>query len=170
MVNYRILNYKSSKANKSLEGIRNARPFASSTEVGLVFTIEDQSKHNSVKKFIQKLEASGKKVQALCYLPKGANNHEFLFDFFEKNEVNFWGVYKNEKVEQFVHQSYDFLYVLDKEIGPLIANIIARSHAKCRIGCSNSKNEEYLEFMIKSKTHNYDEIFDDFYNYSEKIK
>jgi len=121
--------------------------------VGLLFTIEDLVKHKAIKKFIKVLEDEGKQVQVLTFLPKGKENHEFLFDFIAENDFNFWGKLLNRTAIRFIENKFDFLLHLDRAQTDFIDNILSKSQAKCRVGIlKTDRNEEpeikYYEIII----------------------
>ncbi len=70
---------------------RISMPYTQALNVGVIFTVEDKQKHDSIKEFVKKLEADGKKVQVIEFLPEDKDNYEFKFDFFSQKDVSFWG-------------------------------------------------------------------------------
>lgn len=125
--------------------------FKKATSVGVLFTIEDRTKHDAVKDLVKKLEADGKAVKALAFLPEKKENFEFLFDYFTVKDISFWGILQSTDALKFSDTPFDFLYCLDEDPNVMVLNLLARSKAKCRIGKYKEENEPYYELMIESK-------------------
>jgi len=119
--------------------------------MGIVFTVEDRSKHDRVKEFIKKLETEGKSVKVLAFLPEKKENFEFLFDYFTSKDISFWGNLTSHDALTFSNLPLDFLYCLDEEPNAMVLNLLARSKAKCRIGKYKGGNEIFFELMIEGK-------------------
>ncbi len=129
--------------------LRASIPYKQAHSIGIIFTVENQQKHQGIKEFIHLLEKEGKKVQVLEYLPKKKENYEFLFDFFSIEDLNFWGNLNSDKAIQFSQTSFDYLFCIDTESNPLILNIMARSKAHCRIGRFRELESPFFEMMIE---------------------
>ena len=170
MVNSTILKYRTKLANRRRLSSRGSKSFPSSSTIGILFTVEDIDKHNNIKKFIEKLEAENKKVSSICFLPKGKDNFEFLFNFFTKKEIGYFGQLKNEYLKDFLNQSFDYLFLLDQKSTPCMQYILANSQAKCRVGLAENQNQEFMELLIKPKSKTMEDIVDDLLTYIKKIK
>lgn len=145
-----FLKYKTSLLVKKQKASRNSVGYKKAMTTGVIFTVEDKQKHFAIKDFIKKLEADGKHVQVLEYLPEKTENFEFRFDFFTEKDITFFGNLNSENALQFADAPFDFLFYLDLEPNPMILNILARSNAKCRVGRLFDGGEGYLDFMIGS--------------------
>lgn len=135
------------KKNKSL---RASLPYKQARQVGIIFSVEDKSKHDEVKEFIRHLEHDGKQVKVICYLPKNTDNYEFKFDFFTDNDLSFWGNITSATAITFAEVPFDFLFYLDTAPNPLLLNLIARSKARCRIGKFWNHGQLFFEMMIET--------------------
>lgn len=125
-------------------------PYKTSRQIGVIFTVEDKSKHESVKEFLRKFEADGKQVTVIEYLPADKQNYEFKFDFFTDRDLSFWGNITSNDALKFVDIPFDYLFYLDTEPNPLILHLLARSKAKCRVGRQSDDGHCYFEFMLES--------------------
>ena len=119
--------------------------------MGILFSIDDISKHEVIKSLIKDLEHDGKRVTTLAYLPKKKENHEFLFDFFTDKDVTFWGQIKTDKVAEFVNQSFDYLFYIDLHSNMYMRNIMAMSKAKCRVAPYHEELRDFSELMVEVK-------------------
>lgn len=148
--------------------VRGSTAYTKVTTVGLLFSVEDKSKHELVKEFARKLEHDGKKVQVISYLPKQKENYDFLFDFFTLKDISIWGNLESETALRFSETSFDYLYCLDLEPNPFVLNILARSKAKCRAGIFAEAMQPFFELMIDCRT-GVKGLIDGLYKYSVKL-
>ena len=163
-----FLKYQTKSILKSNQSFRGNVPYAQAKSVGIVFTVEDKSKHDIVKEFVRKLELEGKQITVITYLPKNRENHEFMFDFFTEKDVSFFGSITSESALRFANTSFDFLFYLDTDPNPLLLNVIARSKAKCRVGKFFDKGQPYFELMLEVKTGT-QSLIDAIYTYASKL-
>ncbi len=166
MVNKTLLSYKTKSFVKKNTAQRSSMAYNSAETIGIVFSIDDEQKHDSIKRFIHLLENDGKKVEVLAYLPKKKDNHEFLFDFFTVKDLNFWGSFTSQKVEQFAAKTFDYLFYIDIDSNAFIRNILAMSKAKCRVGKFNQENEPFCEMMIQT-ANDINSLVDEMYKYTK---
>jgi len=145
-----FLKYRTSLLLKTTKHERHNVPYKASKTAGVIFTVEDKQKHFAIKEFIKKLETDGKHIQVLEYLPLKTENYEFKFDFFQEKDVNFWGKIESPSAIQFSDAPFDYLYYLDLTPNPMILHLLARSHAKCRVGKYWDGGASYLDFMVDS--------------------
>ncbi|MDL5047114.1 hypothetical protein QQ054_13905 [Oscillatoria amoena NRMC-F 0135] len=148
---------------------RNSVSYKKAQTVGIIFTIDDRQKHDQIKEFIHKLEQDGKKVQVMSFLPNKKENHEFLFDFFSLKEVSIWGKIDSPLALKFCETPFDYLYYLDTEPNPYLMYLLARSHAKCRVGRFWINGEPFFELMIDSVA-NTRSLIDGIYKYATQLK
>ncbi len=153
------------KRNKT---VRRSTPYREAQTIGIVFTVEDKHKHDSVKEFIQKLQHDGKKVQVLEFLPEQKENFEFMFDFFTLKDISFWGKIESAKTIKFADTAFDYLFCLDMRLSPMISYLMARSKSKCRVGKFSENEKTFFEFMIDSNgsTKN---LIDELYKYTIQL-
>jgi hypothetical protein len=145
-----FLRYKTNALLKEEKTPHASVPYEKARTVGIIFTVEDKQKHFAVKDFIKRLETDNKHVQVLEFLPEKTENYEFKFDFFTSKDVNFFGTMTSQHAIQFSEAPFDYLFYLDFEPNPMILHILARSHAKCRVGKYWEEGSSYLDFMIES--------------------
>ena len=125
-------------------------PYKNAKQIGVIFTVEDKAKHETVKEFIRKFESDGKQVKVIEYLPADKQNYEFKFDFFTDNDLSFWGNITSNDALKFVDIPFDYLFYLDTEPNALMLHLLARSKAKCRVGRQWDSGHSYFEFMLES--------------------
>ena len=170
MINTPLLKYKTRKINRYNLSVRNSVKYSAATSIGILFTVEDLSKHNAIKELVQSLKDEGKQVTVLSLLPNGKDNFEFKFDYFSASEFSYMGSINNEAVHSFVAQPFDFLFHLDSEVHILNNYILAKSHARCRVGNLQEEKSEYFELMVKPLGKGIKELIDLQFNYIKKIQ
>ena len=154
---------------KKNKASRSTVPYQQALNVGVVFTVEDKQKHESVKEFIKKLENDGKKVQVIEFLPEDRENYDFKFDFFTKKDLSFWGKITAENALRFSDAPFDFLFYVDINPNPFILYLLARGKARCRVGRSWENARSYFEFMIESINSN-QSLIEGIYKYTTQLK
>jgi hypothetical protein len=154
------------KKNKTM---RFSQPYKNIKSVGIIFTADDRRKHEQIKSFIKMLEHDGKEIMALCYLPPKKENLEFLFNYYTKKDLNFWGKIESDDVVKFINEPFDLLFNPDSNADNMLKYILAASKAKCRIGKANDKQRSLFEMMID--THNSNNILtEEMYKYTNRLK
>lgn len=164
-----FLNLRTRSQLKKNHTPRASVPYGQAHDVGILFTVEDKKKHDTVKDFVHRLEKDGKKVQVFSFLPKHKDNYEFLFDFFTNEDISFWGNIESAGATRFSNASFDYLYYLDAEPNPVLLNLLARSKAKCRIGRFWENGRLYFELMIDTVA-NTKNLSDGMYKYSTQLR
>ncbi|MBL6448947.1 hypothetical protein JMN32_21735 [Fulvivirga sp. 29W222] len=168
MLSKKIISYKTKALVKKSKVARNNISYEQAKSIGIIFTIDDLAKHETIKQLVSKLEKDGKKVQVLAFLPKGKENFEFLFDFFTDKDVSIWGKFTSEQVHNFVEKPFDYLFYLDNKSNPLMTNILAMSKAKCRVGKFNEVNNQLCELMIQPQNgSSIQHLADEMYRYTK---
>ena len=164
-----FLKYKTKNFLKTNSALRTSLPYKQASSIGIIFSVEDRTKHDEVKDFVKKLEHDGKQVKVMSYLPKNKDNYEFMYDFFTDKDISFWGNITSESANRFAEIPFDFLFYLDTNPNPFILNILARSKAKCRVGKFWDEGQRFFEFMIEVKNGTRT-LIDGMYSYTTKLR
>lgn len=141
--------------------------------VGVIFTIEDEKKHEEVKKFINDLIQEDKKVEVMAFLGKGKENHEFKFEFFTEKDFTFNGDINGRQLITFTSKPFDYLICLDLKPNLYIENILSRSKAKCRIGHFNGpSSNDFFELMISinGQEPSLRSLYEQIFHYTKSVK
>ena len=166
------LNFLKIRTNSQLKHNKASRitvPYKDSRQIGIVFTVEDKIKHETVKDLIRKLESDGKQVQVIEFLPERKENYEFKFDFFTEDDVSFFGNITSSQANKFANAPFDFIICLDTMPNPLILHLLASSKAKCRVGPSWEDEHPYFELMIELNP-NIKVMAEAMYQYTTQLK
>jgi hypothetical protein len=164
-----FLKYKTKSSLKSNETLHSSLPYKQANLIGILFTVEDKTKHEDIKDFVKRLENDGKQVKVMTFLPKNRENYEFLYDFFTDKDLNFWGSITSEAANRFTNIPFDFLFYIDTTPNPFLLNIIARSKAKCRVGKYFEEGQSFFEFLIEEKNGT-KTLINSIYQYTSTLK
>lgn len=169
MIRFNLLKFRTNLLLKSNKSKRANVPYKDAASIGIIFSVEDKIKHETIKQLIKRFEQDGKKVQVLEFLPKKKDNYEFRFDFFTEDELTLWGNINSPDALKFADSPFDFLLYLDKTPNPLILHILALSKSKCRVGKSWSDGQPFFELMIES-VGDIKMMSDTMYNYTSQLR
>ena len=165
-----FLNRKTKSVIKKNKLIRETLPYSKSSSIGILFTADTKEKFDYIRRFSDNLEYDDKQVKVLSYVAKGKENFEFKYDYFTSKDVSFWGNFKSDTVTNFINESFDYLYCVDLDPGNLVAHIMARSKAKCRIGIYSETYKNYFEMMINPKNERtVKKLIEEMYHFSKKF-
>lgn len=166
-----LLNFRTRKLIPGSKTPRKSVDYKAAWEIGILYSVEDLSKHEKVKTFIKVLEKDIKKVEVLTFLGKDKENLEFKFNFYTASDFSFWGELQSETVKKFIDKQFDFLLCLDLETNIYIDNILARCKANCRIGRFENNKKDFFELMIKTDDHiDIQVLIDEMYRYIKVLR
>jgi hypothetical protein len=164
-----FLKLKTNSYLKKNKAIRVSLPYKQAVNIGIIFSVEDKTKHEEIKEFIRHLEQDGKHVKVVCYLPKNTDNYEFMFDFFTDKDLSFWGNIISSTATSFAETPFDFLYYPDTTPNPMILNLVARSKARCRVGKFWDHGQDFFEMMFESNNGTR-ALIETMYRYTKALK
>jgi len=164
-----LLKYRTNLLLRNNKADRTNLSYRKAQQVGIIFTVEDKIKHETVKEFIKKLEQDGKQVQVIEFLPAKKDNYEFRFDFFTEKDLSFWGNITSTDAIKFANTPFDFLFYVDITPNPMILYLLALSKAKCRVGRSWDDGHSYFELMIETVA-NIKVMMETMYKYAALLK
>jgi 5-methylcytosine-specific restriction endonuclease McrBC regulatory subunit McrC len=165
MVGEKLLIYRTTRLAKKKSSRKCSMSYRDAKNIGIIFTTGDLDKHLQVKDFIKKLQYDGKEVEVLTFLPKGEENHEFIFNFFTEKDISFFGKFTNRDVIRFAARQFDFLFYIDCNHNPLIESLMAITKAKCRVGCYTAGKDHFFELMIQPKRMTTENLLEEFFRY-----
>lgn len=168
MVLSQVLSYKTNRFIKLNQDIRKSVPYVESKNIGIIFSNDDSEKSIYAEKLKSLLNEDRKQIKVLAY-DRNVEVKHLPFESFSKKDINFWGSFTNQSIDNFAGTSFDFLICLDNNPNEIIRNLLAKSQAKCRVGiCDNFENYSKLfELVIQSS--NDVNLVDNVYAYTKKI-
>ncbi|MDD2632171.1 MAG: hypothetical protein PHH42_06850 [Bacteroidales bacterium] len=148
---------------------RNRKPTPKNTSlsaskfIGLIFVLDDEEKYSSVLRLKKQLEAEGKRVKVIAYVPTREVPDYYMvqlqMDIFSKKAVNLLGVPTNEFARDFVKQQFDLLIDLSLTEHLPLYYVAGFGNATLRAGKYRPHLLSIYDFMIKA----HDQMsFDDF--------
>lgn len=170
MIGNNLLIYRTKKLALKKSRRNCSISYSDAEKVGIIFTVDDLEKHELVKSFIRKLKKDEKEIEVLCYLPKGKENYEFIFNYFTEKDVTFFGKFNNKDVIRFAARSFDFLFCLDCNPNNMVESVLALSKSNCRIGSYHPDKDRFYELMIQPKDRSTESLINDIYRYTKLLR
>ena len=154
--------------NKRLKINRASISFPKSNHIGILYSYIDENKQKAINELVKKLKKDGKKVDLLPSIRKKNADNRY-FKTFKIDEINTFGKWRNNNVNLFIYQQYDFIIYPDLYLTNEMENILIRSHAKCRVGFIHNKLNLF-ELLLKSDNeYDIDHRLNKLYTYLKKI-
>jgi hypothetical protein len=121
------------------------------TTVGVLYSYTAPAKHEIVQRFVRQLKNLNKKVSVLCYKTPKDRMHASsnLVYAFEHKAVTLLGTFGSSRIQQFADTPFDYLFHVDLDSNAVLDCIVAKSQARCRVGCFDPSRKPLLEIMIK---------------------
>jgi len=144
---------------------RKVSNFHEAKEVAIIYKSQGEPFYILVKQYVKFLkgEYGVRRVMALSYtdekvLPK-YQSHRLEFDYFTREQLNWYGKPKGNTVDNFVVNDYDILIDFSEGDCLPLKYILAQSKARFKVGKYREGNEEAYDLMIhtgkKSSFENY---------------
>ncbi|MGB3589759.1 MAG: hypothetical protein WBA23_24640 [Tunicatimonas sp.] len=148
----KIIGFQLPKLLKESSVKRQTVNYEKAERIGILITLSDHGKQNTVDDFINHFSADHKEVQVLCYDKRRAKNKIFGYLQFSDLDISAFGKFKAEHLIDFVNSRFDYLIHLDTESNEVLDKVLTLSQAKCRIGCDIPAHHSYYELMFRSET------------------
>ena len=145
-----FLNLRTKKALNNHSIVRKSTAPSQTNRYGILFTSAGEDKALIIREFSKQLKVQGKDVRILEFIPKFKKNTPLSgFPYFSNKDVTLLGQINNTDEESFVKSDFDYLFLADLELHPVMINVLARSHAKCRVGLHAEGRTPFLDLMIQ---------------------
>lgn len=127
--------------------------------IAIVF--ESGKQDDTVKQFARQMEAAGKEVKLLGYIPKKRKEIQTPPDFnhFTKDEVSWFGKPKSEDVKQFLEGTYQVFITLNEREESPIQFVTVAAKADFVVGLSNGKVARIALLVGSGESHDYKTVF-----------
>lgn len=135
--------------NREMQGIG----IESARSIGILFNAKDERTFKQIREFADQLRGGGlRKVSALGFVPK-SQLEAFLnssqdFDFFTREDFNWYYRPQGRKVAGFISEPFDILIDLRLSKFTSILFIVALSRAQFKVGRFSSEFKEFYDLMI----------------------
>lgn len=164
-----FLNLQTKKALIGNKSERKSTSYSETSRYGILFTAEGEDKVMIIRQFGKQLVEAGKDVQVLEFIPKVKKNTIYSgFPNFTNKDVTLLGHIQNTEEEKFVKTEFDYLFLADQDLHPVIVNVLARSKARCRVGQHAVGRTPYLDLLIQMPGST-DALLKEMLNYTKKL-
>ncbi len=123
---------------------------AKAQTIGIVFDATEQLNQDAVTNYANALKNNGKKVKLLAFIDSDKEYNSFIFNYFNKKNINWLGIPKGQEVEKFLFNEYDILMNLNSGKEIPLQFVTAESKAGLRVGPVTEHSELY-DLMIDTK-------------------
>jgi len=148
VINKSLLQKRTERLLSENKSTRNTVNYANAQTIGILFTQSTRNKYHAIRSLIKQFKNDGKQVEVLCYLKKGGENYDFLYDYITSNDIGLLGKMQSSSAIKFAQQIFDYLFYLDLKENMYLENVLAMSKAGCRIGFYKRNNDDLLDLMI----------------------
>jgi hypothetical protein len=151
LIKEKLLSFYINRLLKSSKRARWNVGYQQAKTIGILYTREDPQKEIYILQFIDLLAKTGKKIQALEYIPANLAQQETMhkkIPSFVEHEISFLGKSKNEELTKFMDTCFDYLYHIDLTSNILLDYLLVKCQAKCRIGSFNINRATCFEVMV----------------------
>jgi hypothetical protein len=152
--------------------LKNSVSYHHAISIGILINNPDSNFNYAINNFISQLIKEGKKVEVICFIDSHLNRlYDFKYIELTKNDIDWKGSFKLEKVNKFIKTDFDYLYSIN--ISPFLPfeNIILKSRSKFRIGYYFNNQRTIFDFMISLRDgEKLDSLVKNMMNYTKKIK
>ena len=143
--------------NRELKGYHHTPTifnFSNATKVALLYKGDDEASFRSVQRYVKYLkdEEGIRHIMALGYYDLKETpdylQSQIEFDYFTRNDVNWYRKPTSRNVEHFVEKDYDILIDLSANQCTPLKYTLLKSKAKFKVGRYSKENEVYYDLMI----------------------
>ena len=148
---------------------RASTSYSKSKNIGLLYSYIDENKQRAINNFVNCLKKDGKRVDLLPAIQKRNADNRY-FKTFKLDDISTLGSWKNNNVNLFIFQEYDFLIYPDLMVNLEMENILIRSYSKCRIGFIRNKKNLFGMVLMSDNEFDIEHRLKKLYNYLKKLK
>lgn len=135
---------------KSCRIARTNVGFQQAQNMGILYSADTSKKHETIHHLATQLSNMGKRVTVLCYTKVPKQTPHCVFSTINHHNLPLWGAITHPKTYSFVNTSFDYLFHVDLEGHPMLDYLLAKSHAKCRVGHYDAARTSLFEIMVTS--------------------
>jgi hypothetical protein len=152
VINRSFLQRRTERLLSENPSIGNTVGYAGAKKIGILFTQSDRNKYMAIRNLIKQLKNDNKQVEVLCFLEKGGENFDFLYDYITSSDVGLLGRMQSPSATKFSQTTFDYLFYLDLKENVYLENVLAMTKASCRIGFYNKNKDGLLDLMINTNS------------------
>lgn len=143
-------------------------------KIGILYTYEGPDKQAIVDKFISLIKHDNKQVMVACYykqkdLSKYSLNSNYYN--FKHSDLSLLGKVLKVELSSFINTDFDFLYIVDLKISPIVKFLVSKSKARYKMGNFSNHNLSMLNVMVKADNiTDYNTLVNTMIHYSSFLK
>ncbi|MCU0317796.1 MAG: hypothetical protein MUC61_00415 [Amoebophilaceae bacterium] len=145
----KILSLYTKRLIKSCRIARTNVGFQQAQNIGILYSADTSQKHEVIHYLATRLKNMGKQVTILCYTKVPTQTPHCIFPTITHHDLPLWGAIAHPKTRAFVNASFDYLFHVDLSGHPMLDYLLAKSHAKCRVGRYDTARTNLFEIMVK---------------------
>ncbi|MBU2913482.1 DUF6913 domain-containing protein [Reichenbachiella agariperforans] len=139
-------------------------------QLGILYTYTTEKNHELVNDWVKGLEAEGKSVKVITYIPKVKKADSFDYPFFSDRDLGSSGKWKKSEVQSFNETPFDYLITLDKGLNQYTRNLMATAKASCRVGVFAEGESDYFEMMINHDGNDFGALLRQVHHYIKNVR
>ena len=91
VINKSLLQKRTERLLTENRSTGNTLSYEDAKTIGILFTQSDRRKYQAIRNMAKQFKNDDKRVEVLCYLEKGGENYDFLYDYITSKDVGMWG-------------------------------------------------------------------------------
>ena len=136
------------KRQKKLVNLNEAKT------IGIIYNVTDQEIFKKIKYLIKDLTTRNRQVMALGFINlKSIPNYCVAPNsgyFFNRNDLNWYGIPKNDYITKFINKELDILIDLTMDDVFVLKYISGLSKSKLKVGRYSEEYQNYYDLMINA--------------------
>lgn len=146
---------------------RENEDFKESRRIGILYSDLFENEDN-LRIIANDLRETHKEVSILvfCHNPKKA---ETTFPYFTIKDISTSGEFKNDALDFFTKQTYDFALCFDQSNHYAVNYVFSTLIAKCRVGIHQSARSHFFDLMVQNSQENGSTVSNEVLKYLKMI-
>jgi len=128
--------------------VRTSVGFQQAKSMGILGGVDHPDKQESILCFADELKNMGKKVSILGYTTTPVQATYNNFPTISHRDLQIRGTITHPQAKKFINTPFDYLYQVDLKSYPAMDYLLAKSHAKCRVGYYDTARINLFEIMV----------------------
>ncbi len=148
---HRILSLRAKRIARKDTLPRYTVDFEKAMQIGILYQGKPPFFAEEALKMKRMFEAEGKKVTVLAFYQTPPEELPDGVQVFTPKDITILGKINSEIVDNFIRTNFDYLYCISPAKASIFDVILAKSLAKCRVGCDDRKKRFLYEMMFRLK-------------------
>ncbi|MBK7147779.1 MAG: hypothetical protein IPH78_02910 [Bacteroidetes bacterium] len=135
---------------KNLKCSRKVTNLEDAKSIGVIYDSTNPDNDIIVTKFSEELRKQGKTVQLMGYVHDTKIDHKADITVFNKNNLSWYMVPKDARVDKFVSEPFDLLFAANTSKNLPLEFIARLSKAKWRVGPFDAQKTDCYDLMVNT--------------------